>query len=344
MHRRVLPSQLSGIVWAAALAATATLTWFFHGVRAEFRGIAQDAKAVISSESAVEVMELHVQPGQIVQAGDTLVRLRSPELALRLTEVQHEIERATGDADMNQSESMRRAAQLRAEFASKRAELMGEIRRLTDLHTRNRSLLSGFKAMGIETADPDSTGLQEQIHALRLQISVEESGMKSQVALLAGNKGNMNRFAASREQSLRNEQALLLAEESKLVIVSTVSGIVDSINHRVGEKVSPFSPILTISGHRPNLVRGYVHERVRTDLALGDSIEVVALGMRSAKVPGVVIGLGSRIIELPARMWKSPAVPMWGREVIVRIEPSNPLLQGELVSVHRKDHRIGGKQ
>lgn len=343
MHRRILPSKLSGIVWAGAVVATAALTWFFHGDRAEFRGIAEDSKAVVSSESAVEVLELLVQPGQIVKVGDTLVRLRSPELAMRLAEVQHDIEGATGDADMNQSESRRRAAQLRAEFASKRAELMGEIRNLSDLHTRNRSLLAGFKAMGLETLDTDSTGLQEQIRALHHQIAVEEAGMRNQVALLEGSKGSMNRLAASREQSLRNELALLREDEKRLVIVSTIAGVVDSINHHVGEKVSPFSPILTISGHRPALVRGYVHERVRTDLALGDSIEVLALGMRPAKVRGAVAGLGSRIVELPARMWKAPNVPLWGREVIVRIDTTNPLLQGEMVSVHRLEHRIGGK-
>lgn len=344
MHRRIMPSKLSGIVWVGAVVATAALTWFFHGDRAEFRGIAEDAKSVVSSESAVEVLELLVQPGQVVDIGDTLVRLRSPELSMRLAEVQREIEGASGDADMNQSESRRRAAQLRAEFASKRAELMGEIRSLTDLHTRNRSLLSGFKAMGLETQDTDSTGLQEQIRALRHQLAVEEAGMRNQVALLEGSKGSMGRFAASKEQALRNELALLQEDEKRLVIVSTIAGIVDSINHHVGEKVSPFSPILTISGHRPTLVRGYVHERVRTDLAVGDSIEVLALGMRSAKVKGAVAGLGSRVVELPARMWKSPAVPLWGREVIVRIDKSNPLLQGELVSVHRQAPRIGGKQ
>jgi hypothetical protein len=36
-------------------------------------------------------------------------------------------------------------------------------------------------------------------------------------------------------------------------------------------------------------------------------------------------------------------MPLWGREVIVRIDPNNPLLQGEMVSVHRMLHRIGGK-
>ncbi len=344
MHRRIMPSKLSGIVWSGTLVATAGLTWFFHGDRTDFRGIAEDAKTVVSSESAVEVLEIRVQPGQIVAVGDTLVRLRNPELAMHIAEVQHDIEGAYGDANLNNSESQRRVAELRAGFASRRAELLGEIRTLVDLNSRNRSLVAGFKAMGVQGAETDSSGLQEQIQALRHQIEVEETGMKNQIALLMGSKGSMTKLAASREDALRNELAILREEEKRLVILSSANGVVDSINNRLGEKVSPFSPILTISGHSPSLVRGYVHERVRTDMTLGDSVEVVALGMRSAKVGGTVIGLGSRIVELPMRLWKAPDMPMWGREVIVRIDPKNLLLQGEMVSVHRMLHRIGGKQ
>lgn len=343
MHRRIMPSKLSGIVWLGTLVATAGFTWFFHGDRTDFRGIAEDSKTVVSSESAVEVLQIHVQPGQIVSVGDTLARLRNPELAMRIAQVRHDIEGAYGDADLNSSEAGRRVAELRAAFAARRAELLGEIRTLVDLNSRNRSLVAGFKALGVQEAESDSSGLQEQIQALRHQIQVEESGMKNQIALLLGSKGSMTKLAASREEALRSELAILLEEEKRLVILSSANGVVDSINNRLGEKVSPFSPILTISGHNPGLVRGYVHERVRTDLAVGDSVEVLALGMRSARVKGAVIGLGSRIVELPMRLWKAPTTPMWGREVIVRIEPGNPLLQGEMVGVHRMLHRIGGK-
>jgi hypothetical protein len=85
-----------------------------------------------------------------------------------------------------------------------------------------------------------------------------------------------------------------------------------------------------------------VHERVRTNLATGDSVVVRAVGMRSAKIPGVVVGMGSRIMELPPRLWKVPTFPMWGREVIVRIATDNPLLQGEMVTVERRGLHLGG--
>lgn len=342
MQRRLLPSRLSGLVWIGTLAATGIVTWVFHGDRTEFRGIAEDAKQIVSSEAAVEILAIDVQPGGMVAVGDTLVRLRNPELSLRIAEILHDIEDASGDANLNRAESQRRIAELRADYAARRSEYLGEIRTLEEQRQHNRSLVSGFRAMGIQTGDTSGVEFQDRIKALQQQIRVEEDGMRSQIALLEGSKGDMSRLASSRSQALRAELALLREEETRLVIRSVTSGAVDSINFRVGEKVSPFTPILTISGHRPTLVRGYVHEKVRTDLAVGDSVDVRAVGMRKASVRGAVVGMGARIVELPPRMWKVPGYPMWGREVIVRIPAENPLLLGEMLDVHRAARRLSG--
>ena len=340
MQRRLLPSKISGAVWLGTLAVTALLTWFFHGDRSDFRGIAEDAKQIVSSEAAVEILSIDVQPGEVVVSGDTLVRLRNPELSLRIAEILHDIEDASGDANLNKAESQRRIAEIRADYLARRSEYMGEIRMLEEQKQHNRTLVSGFRAMGIEQADTGGLDYQDRIKALQQQISVEEDGMHTQIALLEGNKGDMNRLASARAAALRSELTLLRDEESRLLIRSVTNGVVDSINFRVGEKVSPFTPILTISGHRPTLVRGYIPEKVRTKLEVGDTVRVSAVGMRPATVKGEVIGLGSRIVELPLRMWKMPDFPLWGREVIVRIPSDNPLLLGEMVNVHHVRHLV----
>lgn len=342
MRRRLMPTPLSGLVWLGALAATAALTWVFLREASEFRGVAEDAKQIVSSEVAVEILSMDVQSGKVVAVGDTLVHLRSPELALRIAEIQHDIQNASGDANLNRAESLRRIAELRASFQARRAEYEGEIRTLEAQRSHNRDLIAGFRAMGMGSADTLGADIQDRIKALRNQIQAEEAGMRSQIALLEGSKGESGRLAVSRNEALAAELTLLREQESRLVILATAAGVVDSINYRPGEKASPFAPILTISGHRPTLVRGYVHERVRTTLSNGDSVVVRAVGMRAAKIPGVVVGMGSRIMELPPRLWKVPNFPLWGREVIVRIAPENPLLQGEMVTVERRGLHMGG--
>ncbi|MCB9495982.1 MAG: efflux RND transporter periplasmic adaptor subunit [Fibrobacteria bacterium] len=338
MQRRLLPSRLSGIVWLAAVAVTAVVTWKLLSARTEFRGIAEDGKQVVSFAAAVEVIGIDVQPGQSVEVGDTLARVRNPELTQRITEILHTIEDASGDATMNSAESRRRIAQIRAETRIRQASYLGEIRVLEEQRQRNQKLVSGFKALGVVSPDTNGIAIDDRIQSLRHQIEVEDAGMRAQVALLEGTKGDLSRLAASRKDALQAELAMLREEESRLVVVSATSGVVDSIHFQVGEKVSPFAPILAISGHRPTFVRGYIQESLHLDLAAGDSVEVVSSGARTRKVPGRVVGLGSRIVELPPRLWKVPDYPVWGREVVVKIPADNQLLLGAMVSV-RRTHR-----
>jgi HlyD family secretion protein len=50
-------------------------------------------------------------------------------------------------------------------------------------------------------------------------------------------------------------------------------------------------------------------------------------------VKGKVVGLSSRIVEFPMRMWKMPEMPIHGREVIITIPAENSFLLGEMVTI-----------
>ena len=48
---------------------------------------------------------------------------------------------------------------------------------------------------------------------------------------------------------------------------------------------------------------------------------------------GKVIGLGSRIVEIPSRLRKIEAIKAYGREVLIEISKENCFLQNEKVSI-----------
>jgi len=50
-------------------------------------------------------------------------------------------------------------------------------------------------------------------------------------------------------------------------------------------------------------------------------------------VVGEVVGLSSRIVPFPTRMWKMPELPVYGREVTIKIPEENPFLLGEMVTI-----------
>ena len=68
------------IAWVLAVTSIVALGYFFHGQKIVFSGIAEAAETTISMPEAVEVVKIHVIPGQEVKAGDTLVELSRPEI------------------------------------------------------------------------------------------------------------------------------------------------------------------------------------------------------------------------------------------------------------------------
>ena len=72
------------IAWVASVAVIVSLGFFFHGQKIVFSGIAEATETTVSMPEAVEVVKIHVIPGKEVHAGDTLVELSRPDLALRM--------------------------------------------------------------------------------------------------------------------------------------------------------------------------------------------------------------------------------------------------------------------
>jgi HlyD family secretion protein len=66
---------------------------------------------------------------------------------------------------------------------------------------------------------------------------------------------------------------------------------------------------------------------------LGEAVKVTTLAGTGKAVVGEVVGLSSRIVAFPERMWKMPEMPVYGREVTIKIPENNPFLLGEMVTI-----------
>jgi multidrug resistance efflux pump len=337
MKYKLVPSAISGAFWILAVLASAILVWRFQQEATSFNGIAEAAENIVSAESAVEILSISVVPGQQVKVGDTLVKLRRPELEVRIGDITRQLHGAAGNASRSNLDVDRRVSLEEANFEARRAQLLAEIRTLTEQRARNQALVSSFRGPNGHNHAEDSASdpILLRIQALHKQIAVEESGLRSQVVVLKGSEGTQHQASQDLQESLRKELALLQEEQRRLAIVSGIDGVVGNVNFRPGEKVAPFSPIATLAPRNPTLVHGYIHEKVYNSVGLGDSVEVASSGERSGTVKGLVVGVGARILEFPLRLRKYPQVSVWGREITVRIPERNPFLLGEMVALHR---------
>src|SRR5690554_3764163 len=134
-------------VCVCALVALTVITVSYRKEFTNFFGIADTKEKVISSEFGVEIKNVHMTPGQYVNAGDTLVELRSPEIDLKISEYKHLIDelKIRSKVETNLSKSEMRT--LKTEHESRIIEIRSELQQLQSQYEINRQLMSQLRSI-----------------------------------------------------------------------------------------------------------------------------------------------------------------------------------------------------
>jgi multidrug resistance efflux pump len=286
------------------LAVVIAISVAFNGETAGFNGITDSKEIAVTSGTPVEIRSLPVQQGEQVRRGDTLVVLDSPDLGARMGELNHQLD------------------ELGARKKARKAEIESNIRELEAQFEMNRRLTSELKSI---KKDQGASEGAETENPIRMRINNLKSELQSLLS-----PGNPLEVQARR---IEEEMKRLNGQKDGQVFTAQIDGIVGSVNFKAGEKVSPYSPILTLHSKSPSLVRGYVHEDVYSDITVGDRVLVRSLADSRSRHEGVVTGVGSRIVEYPVRLRKRPDIQIWGREVIIHVPDDNHFLMNEKVYI-----------
>lgn len=131
-------------------------------------------------------------------------------------------------------------------------------------------------------------------------------------------------------RSLEKELKILFKEKQELYIFSEFSGNIGSINFKEGESVSPFQTIISMHEKTPTLVKGYIHENIYKTVQIGKEAKVSNLSGQFSTI-ATVVSVGSKIIPFPQRFLRSFNEQIYGREVILQIDPENSFILGEKV-------------
>ncbi|HLV33069.1 MAG TPA: biotin/lipoyl-binding protein [Chitinispirillaceae bacterium] len=332
-------------VCVCALVALTVITVSYRKEFTNFFGIADTKEKVISSEFGVEIKNVHMTPGQYVNAGDTLVELRSPEIDLKISEYKHLIDelKIRSKVETNLSKSEMRT--LKTEHESRIIEIRSELQQLQSQYEINRQLMSQLRSINRDAIENVSDGnnpteirmksLQKELVRLEELNSIMDDNLSSRISYGAD---------PIKEQLKQYEDILRLYSEQKekLVITAKNDGVVGAVFYRQGEMVSAFDSIATLHSKSPSFVQGYIHERLHSSIGLGQKVIVKSMTNKKDMVQGEVIGIGTRIVEYPVRLRKVPEVQMWGREVSVRIPPNSGFLLGEKVVISFEKTREEG--
>lgn len=324
-----LPYSLFAVVCCVVLA------WMAAGEGAaveNFYGFAETAETEINYNYPVEVEEILVLPGAVVEAGDVLMRVRRAREREQLADEAFRIRELRAEQRLTDAELAERDERLRLDYEAERAALVDQRAELA-AEARYREELAGVFADGPAADAPGRYNpLGDELDALdaeleRLDLAYERrSAAVARARALAGEpvRAEVERLGAS--AAFDSAQANLTYE-----VVAPADGVVGNVHAKIAEHKSSFSPLVTFYEPHATQVKAYIHEDRILEAAVGDSVRVGAIATPDVAVGGVITGLGSRIVEIPSRLRRLPEYKTYGREVVVQIPADNPFLQREKV-------------
>jgi HlyD family secretion protein len=320
-----------GILWLVILGVVIWMSLHFQKEKTTFLGIADTREIIINNEYPVLIKKIYVLSGQAVDTGDSLVAFIRPELDRKIAEVSHAVARIKAQKTTDYDYVKSQINQLKAQRAAKENESRALVEELKNKARINKELTSELKSVSVKKdetqAIPGSIQLKIDNLEKELELVINEIDLKIRQFQ------NMNTTpVAVQLENLEDELKVLNEEAKKLTVISSIKGLIGSVNFKEGENASPFASIITLHTKSPSYVIGYIPENVYNKACEGQTVSVSSLTNRGL-TDGIVIGIGSRIVSCPARLWKRPDLQVWGREVQIKIPESNQFLLGEKVSI-----------
>ncbi len=330
MSKKLLP-----VLWIAALGGIVALTAQIHGESTKFYGIADDQEQTVRFDTAVEITRIHFIDGQQVSPGDLILEVRRPELYSERAIVEDKIDEITS-RDREETGLLRaRLASLKEDLQAKLADLDARILSLRSRHNLNIKILNQLSHESPDSVNTGNSPLLAEMTSLQKQRKHIQSSIQAEIDSLIEKLNANQRPVDAQISGLNKRKSELARQQTNLSVAANISGRIGDNFYKPGDVVPPYQPVLTVYSKSPSFVRGYIHERVINSVEPGQQVWLITTAnvRDAATISGVIESLGSRIVEYPIRLKKTPLVSAWGREVIIRISADQSLLLGEKVEI-----------
>ena len=307
-----------------------------------FQGFAESNETMINTEIPVSIKRVLVTEGDTVSKGQKLAELESQELALRIADIRTQLLQLEAKKGLSKAEIKSKILQNKAQERAVISELDSQISTLENQLRINRELSGGLKSVRIKRDDSAKNPIEIQIEALKSAKEERRTEFAETNRMYVRMLSEGDAPETIETQKLTEELRSLEQKNADMALYAPFEGIVGSVftkngnGERVflkgGEKVEAYSPVMSIINKEPSLVKGYIPESHFSAIKIGETVTITSANNRNP-VTGVVTGLGGRIIPLPIRLLKNHNIPLWGREIVVKIPENNGFILGEKVDI-----------
>lgn len=295
-----------------------------------FYGFAENKETEINFNYPVAVGDIYVSPGQAVKKGDKLLDMYRIKAKETLVEEPFKIAELRAKEHVWKSDKEGSLKLLEAKHQLQIADIEADIKELKAELKFQKSLYQDLETVNQKTAN--YSPISNKITTLQQEKQLLKATYQQQVINLQ-NELKIGR-SPYREEIRRLEAQQNFSEENKSIeipLLAPADGIVGNIYCKEAEHIPSFKTLVSFYEPNPSLVEGYLHEDLILHVNLQDSFLIRSTKDATTQCYGVVTGLGSRIVEIPARLQKIADMKTYGREILVSIPKNNSFLQKEKV-------------
>ncbi len=296
-----------------------------------FYGFAENKETELSHESNILVKEILVSQGEEVTEGQVLMIVSNADLSSFSEAAEWSTENSALKFQIKKTELNHKISIAETAIVDYENQIQNEITEINLKINQNREILEAINQDSKEVFNNKQTlhieMLQDKLASYRSKKNAEVINLKEEIA-------NINRLKRLQREKSESRISEIKGDFDKLKILAPADGVIGNIPTRRGENVKAYTTLLTFYEQQPTRVKGYVHENLLVHVSIGDSLLISSTLRPENTIQGSVIGLGSRIVEIPGRLRKNPTIKSYGREVIVAIPSNNSFLQKEKVSIN----------
>jgi multidrug resistance efflux pump len=298
-----------------------------------FYGFASSRSTEINSNYPVVVEQVLVKPGQEVEKGEVLLHVSRRKSKETLEDQTFRIAELKAEEALWKQKQKNDIEELKTQKKAELTEINTEIESLENELIFKKSLVEGltFIEPAITTYKPLEqriTKNKQKAIDLKRILDLKINGLETELSL---------------GQSPYNEQVKRLLAEKKfdkqqqvvpIVVTAPTNGLVGNISCKEAEHISSYTTLLTFYEPHSGRIKGFIHEDLTLKVELGQEFLISSLKDEDTACKGKVVGLGSRIVEIPSRLRKIKSIKVYGREVLIEIPKNNPFLQQEKVCIN----------
>lgn len=306
------------LVWLAAVAGA---WWLYQnqGPPTAFVGVVHVEHEAIAPLAAARVLDVPVQLGDRVEAGQVVARIEpeplsaDPTLDFDVLRIERQFVQFVQDAENSLQEAEIERARNEAELGALAAEL---------------DRLESLRAQGLVD---DEVLARVRVPKLALQKMVDL--YPDYIAQLEGQLNEARKQYEATRSRISAAGLQVTGEVGELELRSLQAGTVSQVPAAPGSVVQGGDPVVQILTDGEPFVLGYVHEAQTLTLTVGQTLYLQAAGGTGEWSPGTVTAVSPGITPLPVQFQRMPGNTVRGRQVVIRPEGEFLAAPGERVNI-----------